>query len=455
MAAEMSDVLRGLDGEPLTSEILSAALSSLSGGGGAIEVTGVDLMEGSENKFPTSHSAVLQLRTATAAEDTPPRTMFLKKVTAAAMAHKPWADRQRTLKYIRTELRFYDEFAPQLAARGVPLPKVGLLRGQLECLGDDEVATPARPEPSAEELVRCGALLFLEPIKDGYEQGSPLAPERALVALAAAARLHAAAWEDKDLLSAAAGRLQRHGGAFALSIRNPKELTKITGNWEKFCGTFTPHAPELFAQPGIRALGERLERWSGWVAEQLSPGPEDTFATLVHGDFKAMNVFLPVVQQPDVAEGAAAGADTAEAAAVLIDFASTGVGFGMADVAMHLQHAITPADLADGGEERLVDGYLAALAEARGHADAAPYPRETALRHYKLAVVDYGRFIVGRFWVNATPESFAAKANSANTVLVNRNQEAALAFVERMDRYLKEFEAEAEAAEGAAGGGPE
>ena len=173
------------------------------------------------------------------------------------------------------------------------------------------------------------------------------------------------------------------------------------------------------------------------MSAQLSPGAEDPHATLVHGDYKAMNVFLP----PE-------GSDKD---AVLIDFASTGVGFGMADVAMHLQHAITPADLADGGEERLVDGYLAALAEARG-ADAAPYPRETALRHYKLAVVDYGRFIVGRFWVNATPESFAAKANSANTVLVNRNQEAALAFVERLDRYLKEFEAEAEATEGAAGG---
>ena len=113
----------------------------------------------SANIFPTSHSCTLTLSTADGAT----RPLFLKKVTNASMTHKAWADRQRTLKYIRTELRFYDEFAPQLAARGVPLPKVGLLRGQLECLGDDEVATPARPEPSAEELVRCGAAKAPQP----------------------------------------------------------------------------------------------------------------------------------------------------------------------------------------------------------------------------------------------------------------------------------------------------
>ena len=36
------------------------------------------------------------------------------------------------------------------------------------------------------------------------------------------------------------GRLQRHGGSFSLSIRNPKELTKIKANWDNFRETFTP-----------------------------------------------------------------------------------------------------------------------------------------------------------------------------------------------------------------------
>ena len=44
-----------------------------------------------------------------------------------------------------------------------------------------------------------------------------------------------------DLVACAMqGRLQRHGGSFSLSIRNPKELTKIKANWDNFRETFTP-----------------------------------------------------------------------------------------------------------------------------------------------------------------------------------------------------------------------
>ena len=67
---------------------------------------------------------------------------------------------------------------------------------------------------------------------------------------------------------------------------------------------------------------------------------------------------------PDGREGC--GGMRAGPAAILIDFASTGVGLGMADVAMHLVHALVPSDLDGGGEEALIDGYLAALAAARG-----------------------------------------------------------------------------------------
>ena len=116
----------------------------------------------------------------------------------------------------------------------------------------------------------------------------------------------------------------------------------------------------------------------------------------------------------------------------------------MADVAMHLVHALAPSDLDDGGEEALVDEYLANLAKARGPSAvaASPYPRELALRHFRLATCDYGRFVMGRFWGAATPERFAAAAASPNVVLANRNLESALRFVERIHTYLAEFEEE-------------
>jgi hypothetical protein len=138
----------------------------------------------------------------------------------------------------------------------------------------------------------------------------------------------------------------------------------------------------------------------------------------------------------------------------MIDFASTGVGLGMSDVAMHIVHAVRPCDLKDGGEEQLVDGYLRALNAALRHSQTKgnsssfgvvhEYPTHVAMRHYRLGCVDYLRFILGRFWRSATLESFEAKKGNQNTTLINRDVEAAMRFIEKVDIYLEEFETENE-----------
>uniref|UniRef100_A0A7S3XJ37 Aminoglycoside phosphotransferase domain-containing protein n=1 Tax=Heterosigma akashiwo TaxID=2829 RepID=A0A7S3XJ37_HETAK len=169
---------------------------------------------------------------------------------------------------------------------------------------------------------------------------------------------------------------------------------------------------------------------AGFISEELSPAYNDNYATIVHGDYKAMNVFLPTMT--DERED--------EAHPIIIDFASTGVGLGMSDVAMHITHALDPEHLVNGGEEAMVDGYLEALGEALP--EGCSYPREVALRHYRLAVVDYFRFIMGRLWKGATLETFEKRKSSKNTVYVNRSVGAAVNFIERADRYLSEFEEE-------------
>jgi len=156
-----------------------------------------------------------------------------------------------------------------------------------------------------------------------------------------------------------------------------------------------------------------------WVAHQLAPAPTDPLACLVHGDLKAMNAFLPC-QHPDPG-------------ALLIDFASTGVGYGMADVAMHLCHALMPGDLRT-HEAGLLARYLRCLGK--------PYDPELARRHYELATIDYGRFVMGRFWGAASPDSFWAKREKSNVALVHRDVPSALHFVERLDAYLAKYEGE-------------
>ena len=235
----------------------------------------------------------------------------------------------------------------------------------------------------------------------------------------------------KAVLSKASQRLQRHGGVYNLEIRSPAELTKLKPNWDAFVREFGAAEPRLFERPGVTALGERLDRWTAFASERLSPAPTDRFATLVHGDFKAMNVFFPPERPPErpppdneeVAD---------EAAPMLIDFASTGVGVGMCDVAMLLAHSVAPQTLAGGGLQRLLDAYLAALRDkgVRGYDDS------TAMRHFHLATVDYARFVVSRFWGGASAAAFTKRAANPNVCLPNRDVEAALRFAERVDASL-------------------
>jgi len=133
----------------------------------------------------------------------------------------------------------------------------------------------------------------------------------------------------------------------------------------------------------------------------------------------------------------------------MIDFSCAGIGYGMSDVGMHIVHAVLPSDLDDGGEEYLIEGYVTALEDAmnrkqRPNGDEMKwtYPRDVAMRHYRLACVDYLRFIMGRFWRTAGPESFEKKKGSKNTTLINRNLDAALAFIQKVDGYLEVFEQE-------------
>ena len=106
---------------------------------------------------------------------------------------------------------------------------------------------------------------------------------------------------------------------------------------------------------------------------------------------------------------------------------------GMADVAMHLCHALMPGDLRT-HEAELLQRYLRFLGQ--------DYDSKLARRHYELATIDYGRFVLGRFWGAASPDSFWEKRHKSNVALVHRNVPAALHFVERLDAYLAKYEGE-------------
>eukprot|EP00585_Thalassiosira_rotula_P004600 CAMPEP_0196134958 /NCGR_PEP_ID=MMETSP0910-20130528/3749_1 /TAXON_ID=49265 /ORGANISM="Thalassiosira rotula, Strain GSO102" /LENGTH=560 /DNA_ID=CAMNT_0041395019 /DNA_START=62 /DNA_END=1744 /DNA_ORIENTATION=- len=444
--------------------------------------------------------------------------LFLKRVAASSYAHKSWTDMRRTLVYLRTEVRFYNEIAPLLLAANDGsnnhddddddddeddvATRTTTLRNHLPVVHhadydltglipedcpttDAEQASPFLKNNGGDNnnnddaiddgndmelrknrlLQNKGGHILLQSLSPshGYFQDSPLSPFQSSKCLAAVAELHASAWGDEVLLRTIGDRLSTAGGSYQLSFRNPRELRELVESWDGFRARFATIGGgggegdvvvvDILEKESVVRLGRRVYDMAEYVSKELTPEAGDEYATMVHGDYKAMNVFLP---SESTREG--------NKDAIMIDFSCAGIGYGMSDVGMHIVHAVLPRDLDNGGEERLVEGYLVALENAvnrrrrrrrskridddydgegkEEEEERWTYPREVAMRHYRLACVDYLRFIMGRFWRSATPESFEKKSESKNTTLINRNLEAAMAFIAKVDRYLEVFEKE-------------
>ena len=422
-AGRSPPMLTGVNGESISPQWLSAVLKKAEAEGQqplhSSAVSSIDVDQATEKLWPQSHSVELMLTL----DEAFPARLFLKKVYAEHMPAKTPAALRRDLESNRVEARLYKNFSSQLQKRGVPVLRSPLVDEQLDCL---DHSTANHHE---EEALRQGKMMLLLECVDrsAYRQKSPLTAEQASQSLRLLAQLHAAAWEDRSLLREASEQLHTHGCYWALSRRGEEEMRQLQPIWDLYLQAFKSHAPDLLSRPHIRNLAQRLESMAPWVAAELQASPEDDFATLVHGDYKAMNLFLPVDE---------AGSP------LLIDFQWTGVGFGMADVAMHLSHSVaTEAVLAH--EEDMVRTYHSALINIlrnRGADVAAKaaktYSFQTALHYYRLAFLDYARMVLSCFFRNASPDAFSARGDNPNVGYVYRNVEASLLYIQMVDRHL-------------------
>lgn len=274
-----------------------------------------------------------------------PAQIFVKDVNAGnyQASKKDWPDLRRTLLYARTEARFYADMLPVLQQRGFDaVPDVYLAWHDLSgwIPNDEPALTSANASVNKDQLTDAankGCLLVMECVSDEtHFQDSPLTMDQAKQCLAAAAHLHASAWQDVSLLERASVQLSR--ASFHLETRNPKELAGMQDSWDHFVQHFRDDLIKHGVwSDSVQALGKRVTVLAKYISEQVSPHPTDPHATMVHGDYKSMNVLLA---KPGT-----------NAKAVLVDFASIGIGLGMSDVAMHLHHAVLPEDLANGGED--------------------------------------------------------------------------------------------------------
>jgi hypothetical protein len=194
-----------------------------------------------------------------------PKEVFIKMVQASNYAHKSWTDCRRTLLYMRTEVRFFNEILPMLQSSSgfqpAATPYIFRATCHLEGLVDEE-EIPMEPSrrtqadiddnallkssSSSSSLFR-GGYIVMERISDQrYHQESPLSQSQAKACLAAVAHFHAAAWEDSKLLQQANDRLSR--GSYHLDTRHPQELMGMTDAWQHFSHQFRLYDPELLAR---------------------------------------------------------------------------------------------------------------------------------------------------------------------------------------------------------------
>ena len=432
-------------------QLSCAQLSSLLGA----KVRSFHIYNGTERIWPQSSSAILCITGA----GTPTR-VFAK--ASAPAANKSEASRRKELASNRVEARFYRDFVPVLRERGVPF---------FAALAIEE-SSPATG----------GMLLLLEAADEGsYFQASPLTSEQIHHALGYLAAFHAAAWEHTSLLTRASTELHIHGGGWwSLHQREEAELARMLECWPRVLSAFEAVDPELVRQPSVVRLAIRLRAIAPAVSALLDVEPMARFCTLMHGDFKAANIFLPcrgglITADPGTANlgtanlgaadlgaanlgdadlGAAdlgaAGPCAAELPgaplAVGVDFQWVGHGLGMRDVAYHLTHAASHEALSPAGAEQgFLDSYCAQLRARLPASAAAAFTDEVARRHYELGLVDYARLLFSRFVTDASEANFAATnaaPRAANIGVLFRDVRAAPRFIRRIDRLVTQLEAE-------------
>ena len=263
--------------------------------------------------------------------------LFLKTVAAPSYAHKTWTDMRRTLVYLRTEVRFYNEIVPRLLLEAsststnadgasetsepvrssklhAHLPTVHHAHYDLDGLVPENCPTSDAEQPSPfpeddDEAARAekrrllehkGGHILLQSLSPsrGYFQDSPLSLRQSSWCLKAVAELHASAWADRTLLETIGDRLSEAGGSYQLQFRNPKELRNMVASWDSFRGQFVglsrsaadddDDGRNVLEREGVVALGRRVYDMAEYVSRELTPSAESEYATLVHGDYKAM-----------------------------------------------------------------------------------------------------------------------------------------------------------------------
>ena len=309
---------------------------------------------------------------------------------AKSLPDKLWVKRES----YAVERRFYDCAAPKirdyqpLVGSGLTIPKL---------LASDRDGS--KPWP---------AVCFL--MNDLSTTGFPSHPEflstsQTKAALRWLATFHGLFWEEASANKKSCTwtrDLWDRGGHWTAKYPAGKktEDIKIAKTGQLFsqtvCWLESKH-PEVVSLE-IKGLGKRLEAAADPIADYLNVLSNGPLRTLIHGDYKAANMFLAGngIDKEDQ-EGGGAGQ------VAVLDFQFAGIGVGAEDVA-YLLFPDAKGNYFD-TEEELLECYHEELicqlmAQSKGGPSSLPFRTFRAL--YALSQLDLLRHLLGRGWVGST-----------------------------------------------------
>jgi len=241
--------------------------------------------------------------------------------------HRLWVKRES----YRVERQFYDCAAPRLGAQqfmGIPaLPVPKLLASDRD---------GSRPWSAV--------CFFMNDLRHGGFPCHPdfLSPEQTKRALRWLASFHARFWGEVKVTSSSSSwrrHLWERGGFWTVKRRNgdlnSSQRVKVVGMAQQWTQTirFLESKHPAVITSHTKALGKRLEAAARPIAEFLTRQSQSANGTLIHGDFKAANMFLSITGDDDD-DDIHGGGDISSVA--VLDFQFAGLGLAAEDVAYFL-----------------------------------------------------------------------------------------------------------------------
>jgi len=218
----------------------------------------------------------------------------------------------------------------------------------------------------------------------------------------------------------------------ALERRPAGEVDKLSRTLESFAEAFASVEP-YFATEGARCIGSRLQTVARDVAWQLRPATHSVeggaqLITMTHGDFMHSNIFLR--DKPDH--------EAPEAA--VIDWQWGGPGVGAVDLFFLCAQSLADETVND-YQVNVLQSYHEELVTALGGKKEA-YPYEQLNREFKLAGLNFLRWLTGARLEGFTPAKMQAAAAAAdpNRGMVRKSMPRMVWLWQLTEQFLKDVE---------------